>query len=205
MGAVGAADGVRVRLGPAAVQERSARGRSSCQRRGARRCTSAIARSLPSSPRAGEVEKAVYEFNWLAATGTGIFLAAVAVGGLAGHGAAAVPALFWRHAAAELRWPLFTIACMLAIAFTTRYSGMDATLGLAFTRTGVALPALRGPAGLARRRPDRLGHVVQRPVRQPADDHRPPAGRRRRAAADASEQAKSCWRRPTAPAASWAR
>ena len=51
-----------------------------------------------------------------------------------------------------MRWPLFTIACMLAIAFTTRYSGMDATLGLAFTRTGCLYPlfaALLGWLGVA--------------------------------------------------------
>ena len=40
----------------------------------------------------------------------------------------------------RMRWPLFTIACMLAIAFTTRYSGLDATLGLAFTYTGYLYP-----------------------------------------------------------------
>ena len=33
-----------------------------------------------------------------------------------------------------------TIACMLALAFTTKYSGADATLGLAFTRTGWLYP-----------------------------------------------------------------
>src|SRR4029077_5690524 len=52
----------------------------------------------------------------------------------------------------RMRWPLFTIACMLAIAYTTRYSGMDATLGLAFTRTGVVYPlfaALLGWLGVA--------------------------------------------------------
>src|SRR4029077_11130462 len=52
----------------------------------------------------------------------------------------------------RMRWPLFTIACMLAIAFTTRYSGMDATLGLAFTRTGWIYPlfaALLGWLGVA--------------------------------------------------------
>src|SRR5947208_2511806 len=51
-----------------------------------------------------------------------------------------------------MRWPLFTIACMLAIAFTTRFSGMDATLGLAFTRTGWIYPvfaALLGWLGVA--------------------------------------------------------
>ena len=52
----------------------------------------------------------------------------------------------------RLAWPLFTIACMLAIAFVTRYSGMDATLGLAFTRTGVMYPlfaAMLGWLGVA--------------------------------------------------------
>jgi lactate permease len=52
----------------------------------------------------------------------------------------------------RMRWPLFTIAVMLAIAYTTRYSGTDATLGLAFTRTGVLYPffaALLGWLGVA--------------------------------------------------------
>jgi lactate permease len=41
---------------------------------------------------------------------------------------------------------------MLAIAFTTRYSGIDITLGLAFTRTGVLYPyfaAMLGWLGVA--------------------------------------------------------
>jgi lactate permease len=52
----------------------------------------------------------------------------------------------------QMRWPLFTIATMLAIAYTTRYSGTDATLGLAFTRTGVFYPffaAMLGWLGVA--------------------------------------------------------
>ena len=52
----------------------------------------------------------------------------------------------------SFRPSLFFIASMLAIAFTTRFSGMDATLGLAFTRTGVLYPlfaALLGWLGVA--------------------------------------------------------
>jgi lactate permease len=52
----------------------------------------------------------------------------------------------------QLRWSLATIAMMLAIAFTTRYSGIDITLGLAFTRTGVLYPyfaAMLGWLGVA--------------------------------------------------------
>jgi lactate permease len=51
-----------------------------------------------------------------------------------------------------MRWPLVTISAMLAIAFTTRYSGMDATMGLAMTRTGAIYPlfaALLGWLGVA--------------------------------------------------------
>ena len=32
------------------------------------------------------------------------------------------------------------ISCMLGLGYITRYSGMDAVLGLAFTRTGVLFP-----------------------------------------------------------------
>jgi lactate permease len=96
-------------------------------------------------------EKAEFAFNWLSATGTGIFLAAV----LSALWLRVSPWQFvrlWLLTCYRLRWPLFTIACMLAIAFTTRYSGMDATLGLAFTRTGRAYPlfaALLGWLGVA--------------------------------------------------------
>jgi lactate permease len=98
-----------------------------------------------------EVESAVFEFAWLSATGTGIFLAAVL-------SALWLRVTFWRfisiflRTCQHMRWPLFTIACMLAIAFTTRYSGMDATLGLAFTKTGGLYPlfaALLGWLGVA--------------------------------------------------------
>src|SRR2546425_13188117 len=40
----------------------------------------------------------------------------------------------------RVRFSLMTIACMLAIGFVTRYSGTDATLGLALAKTGVLYP-----------------------------------------------------------------
>ncbi len=98
-----------------------------------------------------EPEKAVFDLNWLSATGTGIFLAAVA----SACWLRVAPSRFVRVFARSvwrLRWPLVTIACMLAIAFTTRFSGIDATLGLAFTRTGVLYPlfaAMLGWLGVA--------------------------------------------------------
>jgi lactate permease len=98
-----------------------------------------------------EVEKAEYQLNVLGATGTGIFLSAVASALWLRIGARRFLMIFLRTCW-QMRLPLFTIACMLAIAFTTRFSGMDATLGLAFTRTGWIYPlfaALLGWLGVA--------------------------------------------------------
>lgn len=109
-----------------------------------------VARRPPVVPQR-EAEKAVYDFNWLAATGTGILFAAV----LSAAWLRVAPRRFMRLFAQtcwRMRWPLTTIACMLALAFTTRYSGMDATLGLAFTKTGWVYPlfaALLGWLGVA--------------------------------------------------------
>jgi lactate permease len=89
--------------------------------------------------RAAEAEKAVYELNWLSATGTGIFVAAV----LSAIWLRVPPATFVRQffeTLFKMRWALLTIACMLALAFVTKYSGSDATLGLAFTKTGALYP-----------------------------------------------------------------
>ena len=97
------------------------------------------------------VEEAKYGFAWLAATGTGIFVAAVLSAAWLGVGPRRFILLF-AVTCRRMAWPLFTIACMLAIAFITRYSGMDATLGLAFTHTGWLYPvfaALLGWLGVA--------------------------------------------------------
>jgi lactate permease len=109
-----------------------------------------IARQPPVVPEI-KPEEAEYDFNPVSATGTGIFLAAV----LSAAWLRVPPGRFLRLLGLtcwRMRWPLVTIACMLALAFTTRYSGMDATLGLAFTRTGWVYPlfaALLGWLGVA--------------------------------------------------------
>jgi lactate permease len=98
-----------------------------------------------------EVEAAIYDFNWLSGTGTGILLAAVLSAVWLGVGPQRFLWIFLLTCY-RMRWPLFTIACMLAIAFVTRYSGMDGTLGLAFTKTGWIYPlfaALLGWLGVA--------------------------------------------------------
>jgi len=91
------------------------------------------------SDRAARPEEARYELNWLSATGTGIFLAAV----LSAFWLRIGPGVFVRQffeTAYRVRWAALTIACMLALAFTTKFSGADATLGLAFTRSGWLYP-----------------------------------------------------------------
>ena len=96
-------------------------------------------------------EAAVFSFIWLSASGTSIFLAAVASAIWLRVPPARLVRI-WLNTVHRLRWPLVTIAAMLAIAYTTRYSGLDSTLGLAFTRTGPVYPlfaALLGWLGVA--------------------------------------------------------
>ena len=84
-------------------------------------------------------EPAVYVVNWLSATGTGIFIAALLSGIVAGLGFGQMIRLYGRTLV-KVRFSLLTIAAMLAIGFLTRYSGLDATMGLAFARTGALYP-----------------------------------------------------------------
>jgi lactate permease len=93
----------------------------------------------PGSDRAAEPEAAVYKFNWLSATGTSLFLAAVLAGFWLRIGFRAFFAQFG-DTVFRVRWALFTIVCMLALASITTYSGADATMGLAFTHTGRFFP-----------------------------------------------------------------
>jgi lactate permease len=110
----------------------------------------AVKRTTPVVEKA-KPEEAVYELAWLSAPGTGIFVAAVVSAWWMGIGPRRFFAVL-RDSVYRLRWSLFTIACMLAIAYTTRYGGIDATLGLAFTHTGRIYPlfaALLGWLGVA--------------------------------------------------------
>jgi lactate permease len=84
-------------------------------------------------------ESAKYDFNWVSATGTGCFLAAVVAGSLLGLGPKKLLQVFGRTLY-RMRFAVLAISFMLGLGFVTRYSGMDAVLGLAFTRTGVLFP-----------------------------------------------------------------
>ena len=98
-----------------------------------------VYRDVPVVPQRDKPEPAIYNFNWLSATGSGILLAAM----ISAWFMKISRRMFFRIAGStlhKLRWSLLTIACMLGVGYITRYSGMDATLGLAFTRTGVIYP-----------------------------------------------------------------
>jgi len=84
-------------------------------------------------------EAARYDFNWLSATGTGCFLAALLAGLLLGMSPVALMRTFW-HTLVRMRLAMIAISFMLGLGFITRYSGLDAVLGLAFTRTGWFYP-----------------------------------------------------------------
>jgi len=86
-----------------------------------------------------EPEKAKYDFNWLSATGTACFIAALLAGFLLGVGPAQLARIFWKTLV-RMKFAVLAIAFMLGLGFVTRYSGMDAVLGLAFTRTGWLFP-----------------------------------------------------------------
>ena len=84
-------------------------------------------------------EGAVFNFNWLSATGSGILLASITAGLVMGFSIPGLLRVYWKTLKL-VRFSLLTIAAMLAIGFTTRYSGLDATLGLAFAKTGFLYP-----------------------------------------------------------------
>jgi lactate permease len=112
--------------------------------------------------RNARAEAAVFTLNWASATGTAILLAALATALFLrvsfGQFVAIAGATFHR-----MRSPLLTIMLMLAVGFVTRYGGTDATLGLAFTKTGWMYPffaALLGWLGVALTGSDTSSNVL---------------------------------------------
>ena len=83
-------------------------------------------------------EPAVFVLNWLSATGSGIFVAAIIAGFVMRYSPLELARAYWRTIVL-VRYSLLTIAAMLSLGFTTRYSGLDATLGLAFAQTGLSI------------------------------------------------------------------
>jgi len=84
-------------------------------------------------------EPAKYDFNWLSATGSGCFLAAVISGTILGLSPRRLLRIF-AGTLYRMRFAILAISFMLGLGYVTRYSGLDAVLGLAFTRTGKFYP-----------------------------------------------------------------
>jgi lactate permease len=84
-------------------------------------------------------EPAIYSFNWLSFTGTGILIAAVISGFLMGYSPRAMGRV-WLATLRRVRFSLLTVAAMLSLGYITRYSGLDAAMGLTFAKTGRLYP-----------------------------------------------------------------
>jgi lactate permease len=107
-------------------------------------------------------EAAVFSFNILSATGTAILLSALIGGVFLRYSFGGMMRVYGRTI--RLAWrSLLTITAMLAIGYLTRYSGLDAILGLAFARTGVLYPifgTLLGWLGVAHTGSDTASNVL---------------------------------------------
>jgi lactate permease len=107
-------------------------------------------------------EAAVFNFNWLSATGTAILFAAL-VTGVAIRCRPADLLRTYVRTIVRSGASLITIAAMLALGYTARYSGQDAILGLAFAHTGVLYPffgTLLGWLGVALTGSDTSSNVL---------------------------------------------
>jgi lactate permease len=107
-------------------------------------------------------EAAIYTLNWLSATGSGILAAALISGLVMGYKVRELFAVYW-DTIKLMRFSLLTISAMLALGYTTRYSGLDTTLGLAFSHTGVLYPffgTLLGWLGVALTGSDTASNVL---------------------------------------------
>ncbi len=84
-------------------------------------------------------EKAEFNFAWLTAPGTAVFLAALLSMAMLRMNGRQIGRVLHRSCV-QMKIPIPTIAFMLGLSYVTRYAGMDATLGYAFAYTGVLYP-----------------------------------------------------------------
>ena len=94
---------------------------------------------VPPVVAATKAEKAIFVFNPLAATGTGVLIAAMLAGLWMGFTPRRLAGMYM-ETVYRIRHSILTIAAMLALGYVTKYSGADATLGLTLARTGYFYP-----------------------------------------------------------------
>jgi lactate permease len=107
-------------------------------------------------------EGAIFNFNWLTATGSGILIASIVAGIVMGYSLSGLVRAYW-NTLKVVRFSLLTIAAMMAIGFVTRYAGLDATMGLAFANSGFLYPffgTLLGWLGVALTGSDTSSNVL---------------------------------------------
>ncbi|MET3352622.1 L-lactate permease [Xanthobacter autotrophicus] len=121
-----------------------------------------LVQKVPPVVAAPHTEAAVFSLNLVSATGTGILLAGIVSGLVLGYSPVGLVKMYGKTLY-MIRYSLLTIACMLALGFVTRYSGLDATLGLAFAHTGWFYPlfgTLLGWVGVAVTGSDTASNVL---------------------------------------------
>jgi lactate permease len=109
-----------------------------------------------------KAEAAIFTLNWLSATGTAILLSAIVSGLLMGCTIRQMARTYARTIY-RVRFSLITIAAMLSLGYVTKYSGADATLGLALAHTGSLYPffgTLLGWLGVALTGSDTASNVL---------------------------------------------
>ena len=84
-------------------------------------------------------EKALFNFAWLTAPGSPVMASALLSMLMLRMSFRQIGRVLWRTCV-QMRIPIPTIAFMLGLSYVTRYSGMDSTLGHAFSYTGLAYP-----------------------------------------------------------------
>jgi lactate permease len=84
-------------------------------------------------------EPAILDVSWLSTPGTGVFIAGLIAGPLVGLSFRKTLKVFWMSMW-KLRLSLLSIMAMLAVGYITRYCGMDVTLGLALSHSGLLFP-----------------------------------------------------------------
>ena len=115
-------------------------------------------------------EDATVNLNLLNLPGTPVFIGGLIAALVAGLSIGRTMAIFGRTLVSMLP-ALAAVSGMVALAYVTRYSGMDVVLGLTVTKHRLVLSLLWNAARLARRGVDGDGRGIQRAVRQPAKGH----------------------------------